>query len=70
MTRKPKVSLRPVVEAIDQLLKELEGLDEPAGAKDRHRARALKATLEGTSLLLRSECWSSDANDSVYEFPA
>ncbi len=70
MTRKPKVSLRPVVDEIEKLLKALENLDEPAGTKDRHRAKALKATLEGTALLLRSECFSSDANDSVYEFPA
>jgi len=70
MAKKPKVSLRPVVDEIEKLLKELEGLDEPASTKDRHRARALKATLEGTSLLLRSECWSNDANDAVYEFPA
>ena len=70
MAKKPKVSLRPLVDEIEKLLQELEGLDQPATAKDRHRAKALKATLEGTSLLLRSECWSSDANDSVYEFPA
>ena len=30
----------------------------------------LKATLEGASLMLRSECWSSDANEAVYEFPS
>ena len=70
MTKKPKVSLGPVVAEIEKLLKELESLDEPASTKDRHRAKALKAQLEGTSLLLRSQCWSSDANDTVYEFPA
>ena len=58
MAKKPKVSLRPVVDEIEKLLKELEGLDEPADAKDQHRAKALKATLEGTSMLLRAECWS------------
>lgn len=69
MAKKPKVSLRPVVDEIEKLLKELEGLDEPTNPKDKHRAKALKVTLEGTSLMLRSECWSSDANDTVYEFP-
>jgi hypothetical protein len=68
MASKPKVSLRPVVDEIEKLLKELEGLDEPADAKGKHRAKALKATLEGTSMMLRAECWSSD--DTVYEFPA
>lgn len=70
MTKKPKVSLRPVVEAIDALLKELEAVEEPADSKEKQRTKALKATLEGTALLLRSECWSRDANESVYEFPA
>ena len=70
MSKKPKVSLRPVVDAIAELLKELDQVDEPASAKDKHRAKALRATLEGTSMMLRSECWSADANDSVYEFPA
>ena len=70
MTKKPKSSLRPAVEAIEALLKELEAADEPADSKEKHRTRALKATLEGTALLLRSECWSRDANESVYEFPA
>jgi hypothetical protein len=67
---KPPVSLRPVVEAIDALLKELESLEEPADSKKKHRARAMKASLEGTALMLRAECWSRDANESVYEFPA
>ena len=70
MAKKPKVSLNPVVEAIDRLLKELEELDEPRSPKDAHRAKALKASLEGTSMMLRAECWSSDANESVYEFPS
>ena len=70
MVKKPKVSLNPVVEAIDQLLKELDQLDEPGNAKDQHRAKALRATLEGTSMMLRAECWSSEANNSVYEFPS
>ncbi|BCS34000.1 hypothetical protein TBR22_A32290 [Luteitalea sp. TBR-22] len=70
MTKKPKVSLRPVVEAIEALLKELETLDEPTDSKDKQRTKALKATLEGSALLLRSECWSRDADESVYEFPA
>jgi hypothetical protein len=70
MAKKPKVSLNPVVEAIDKLLKELDDLDEPSTAKDQQSAKALKATLEGTSLMLRSACWSSEANDSVYEFPS
>lgn len=70
MAKKPKVSLRPVVDEIEKLLKDLETLDEPSSGKDKQRAKMLKATLEGTSLLLRSECWSSEANDSVYEFPA
>ncbi len=47
MTKKPKVSLRPVVDEIEKLLKELESLDEPASTKDRHRAKALKATARG-----------------------
>ena len=68
MAKKPKVSLRPVVDAIEALLKELEGLDEPAEAKAKHSAKALKATLEGTSLMLRANCFSQDA-DTVYEFP-
>ena len=70
MSKKPTVSLRPVVDAIAELLKELEQVDEPSSAKDKHRAKALKATLEGTSMLLRSECWSAEASNSVYEFPA
>lgn len=70
MSMKPKVSLRPVVDAIENLLQELEVLDEPTDAKDRQRAKALKATLQGASLLLRSECFSRDANESVYEFPS
>lgn len=70
MVKKPKVSLNPVVEAIDRLLKELEQLDEPGTPKEQHRAKALKASLEGTSLMLRAECWSDSANESVYEFPS
>jgi hypothetical protein len=70
MTKKPKVSLRPVVEAIDTLLKELDAADAPGTGKGQARVKALKATLEGTSLMLRAECWSDAANDSVYEFPA
>lgn len=70
MAKKPKVSLRPLVEEIHKLLKELDGLDDPADGKSRHRTKALKATLEGASLMLRAECWSNDANDAVYEFPA
>jgi len=70
MTRKPKVSLRPVVDAIESLLKQLEEADGPTDTKEQHRMKALKATLEGASLLLRSECFSRDANDTVYEFPA
>lgn len=70
MTKKPKVSLRPVVEAIDTLIKELDAADAPATAKGQTRVKALKATLEGTSLMLRAECWSDAANESVYEFPS
>jgi hypothetical protein len=70
MTKKPKVSLRPVVEAIEKLLAELNGADEPADTKDQHRAKAIKATLEGTAMMLQSECFSRDANDTVYEFPS
>ncbi|MCC6164818.1 MAG: hypothetical protein IT182_15825 [Acidobacteria bacterium] len=70
MVKKPKVSLRPVVEEIEKLLKELDAADEPADAKGRHRTKALKATLQGASLMLRAECWSDGANDSVYEFPS
>ncbi len=70
MTEKPKVSLRPVVDAIESLLKELDDVDGPVDTKEKHRMKALKATLEGASLLLRSECFSRDANDTVYEFPA
>lgn len=70
MAKKPKVKLNPVVEAIDNLLKELEELDEPTNPKDKQRAKALKASLEGTSLMLQAECWSSEANESVYEFPS
>lgn len=69
MAQNPKVSLRPVVEAIDKLLKDLDTVSAPADDKGRQRSKALKATLEGTSLLLQAECWSSDA-DTVYEFPA
>ena len=58
MPKKPKVSLRPVVDAIEKLLKDLERADEPTDAKDQHRAKALKATLEGTAMLLQSECFS------------
>lgn len=68
MAKKPKVSLRPLVDEIEKLLKELESLDEPGDAKAKHRAKALKATLEGTSMMLRAECWSGD--NAVYEFPA
>lgn len=70
MTKKPKVSLRPVVDAIETLLNELDGADGPSDTKEKHRLKALRATLEGASLLLRSECFSRDANDTVYEFPA
>ena len=70
MTQKPKVSLRSVVEAIEKLLKELEAADQPADAKDQHRAKALKATLEGTKMMLQSECFSRESNDTVYEFPS
>jgi molecular chaperone GrpE (heat shock protein) len=70
MQKKPKVSLRPVVDAISDLLKELDNLEDAADAKGQQRTKALKATLEGASLMLRSECWSSDANEAVYEFPS
>jgi molecular chaperone GrpE (heat shock protein) len=70
MQKKPKVSLRPVVDAISDLLKELDNLEDARDAKSEQRTKALKATLEGASLMLRSECWSSDANEAVYEFPA
>ena len=70
MTNKPKVSLRPVVEAIEKLLEDLETADEPGDTKDQHRARALKATLEGTRMMLQSECFSRESNDTVYEFPS
>ena len=69
MPKKP-VSLRPVVEAIEKLLEDLKAADEPTDAKDQHRAKALKATLEGTAMMLQSECFSRDANDTVYEFPS
>ena len=64
------MSLRPVVEAIEKLLEDLKAADEPTDAKDQHRAKALKATLEGTAMMLQSECFSRDANDTVYEFPS
>ena len=67
---KKKVSLRPVVEAIEKLLEELKSAEEPGDTKEQHRARALKATLEGTAMMLQSECFSRDANDTVYEFPS
>ena len=70
MTKKPKVSLRPVVEAIEKLLADLETADAPVDTKDEHRARALKATLEGTKMMLQSECFSRESNDTVYEFPS
>lgn len=70
MTKKPKVSLRPVVEAIEKLLEDLKTADEPTDTKDQHRARALKATLEGTRMMLQSECFSRESNDTVYEFPS
>lgn len=70
MTKKPKVSLRPVVEAIDNLLKDIDAADAPGSAKGQQRLKALKASLEGTSMMLRAECWSDAANESVYEFPA
>ncbi|HTV01810.1 MAG TPA: hypothetical protein VMF13_14780 [Luteitalea sp.] len=70
MHKKPKVSLRPVVEAIADLLKELDNLEDARDAKGQQRTKALRAQLEGASLMLRSECWSSDANEAVYEFPA
>jgi len=70
MTKKPKVSLRPVVEAIEKLLADLETAESPVDTKDQHRARALKATLEGTRMMLQSECFSRESNDTVYEFPS
>ncbi len=70
MQKKPKVQLRPVVEAIDKLLAELADLEEPKDSKERESAKALKATLAGTSMLLQSQCWSREANESVYEFPS
>ena len=70
MQKKPKVSLRPVVEAISELLKELDSLEDARDAKGQQRTKALKATLEGASLMHRSECWSRDANEAVYEFPS
>ncbi len=70
MAKKPKVSLRPLVAEIENLLTELQDLDEPGNSKDKQRAKSLKATLEATSLMLRTECWSGDENSSVYEFPA
>ena len=69
MPKKP-VSLRPVVEAIEKLLEDLKAADEPTDAKDQHRAKALKATLEGTAMMLQSECFSREANSTVYEFPS
>ena len=69
MPKKP-VSLRPVVEAIEKLLEDLKAADAPTDAKGQHRAKALKATLEGTAMLLQSECFSSDASSTVYEFPS
>ncbi len=70
MVKKSKVKFTPVVEAIERLLEEFKDLDEPTDPKEQQRARALKASLEGTSLMLRAECWSRAANESVYEFPA
>ena len=67
---KKKVSLRPVVDAIEHLLKELEEAADPTDAKALRHTKALKATLQGASLLLQSECWNRDATDAVYEFPA
>jgi len=69
MPKKP-VSLRPVVEAIEKLLEDLKAADAPTDAKGQHRAKALKATLEGTAMMLQSECFSSDAGGTVYEFPS
>ena len=69
MPKKP-VSLRPVVEAIEKLLEDLKAADEPTDAKDQHRAKALKATLEGTAMMLQSECFSREASSTVYEFPS
>lgn len=69
MTQNPNVSLRPVVDAIEALLKEL-GEVEVRDPGANLRTRALRTTLEGLALLLRSECWSRDANESVYEFPS
>lgn len=66
MAKKPKVSLHPVVDEIEKLLKQLESLGEPTSPREQHRHKALKATLTSASLLLRSECFSSD---TVYEFP-
>jgi hypothetical protein len=70
MQKKPKVSLRPVVEAIADLLKELDNLEDAKDGKGQQRAKALRAQLEGASMMLRAECWSGDANEAVYEFPA
>ena len=47
MAKKPKVSLRPVVDAIEELLKELEGLDEPADAKAKHAPRRSRRRSRG-----------------------
>jgi hypothetical protein len=66
---KKKISLRPAVEAIDALLKELDSAEAPADEKDRKRNKALRASLEGTSMLLQASCWSASA-DTVYEFPS
>lgn len=67
--QKPNVSLRPVVEAIEKLLQELDEVPVEDGERGQRR-RALRATLEGTALLLQAECWSSAANEAVYEFPS
>ena len=67
--QKPNVSLRPVVEAIEKLLQELDEVSVEDGERSQRR-KALRATLEGTALLLQAECWSSAANEAVYEFPS
>lgn len=67
--QKPNISFRPAVDAIEALLKDLDEVVVQDEERTR-RKKALRATLEGAALLLRAECWSRDAAESVYEFPS
>jgi hypothetical protein len=66
MPKKPKVSLHPIVDGIDKMLKDLNDLDEPTNEKDKQRVQKVKDALADASQMLRSECSNSG---TVYEFP-